>query len=137
MSIAEKLIQITENQLKVYEAGKKSVEPSEQPVYETIVFAQDCTNAQQVFDILSATMTPEDKLVIFVNKAWTGVPNTDTVNNKGLWMLCVSKEFNITGLNSSTWARWRNGAYYANAGVNAGYDYAVSAGEEWLKVVLL
>ena len=130
MSIADKLIQIAENQLNVYESGKQSV-------YETIVFAQDCTNAQQVFDILSATMTAEDKLVMFVNKAWNGVPNADTVNNKGLWMLCVSKEFNITGLNSSTWARWRSGAYYANAGVNAGYDFAVSAGEEWLRVVLL
>jgi hypothetical protein len=126
MTIAEKLIQIAENELKVYEAGRQSA-------YETIVFAQDCTNAQQVFDILSEAMTPADKIVMFVNKAWTVVPNSDTVNNQGLWMMCLSTEFNSRGM----FARWRDGLYYTSADIHQNYDYTVSAGEEWLKVVLL
>lgn len=133
MSIAEKLIQIAENELKVYEAGKQSVHES----HETIVFAQDCTNSHQVWDILSATMTPGDKIVMFVNKAWTGFPNADTVNNRGLWMLCVNKEFNYSNETSSMWGRFRDGRYNVQAAVNAGYDCIVSAGEEWLKVVLV
>jgi hypothetical protein len=133
MTIAEKLIQIAENELKVYEAGKKSAGKT----YETFVFTQDCTNAQQVWNILSATMTPADKIVMFVNKAWTGVPNADTVNNQGLWMMCVSKEFNSTGVNSSMLARWRNGEYATFHTINPSLSYNVSAGEEWLKIVLL
>lgn len=134
MSIAEKLLQIAEKQLKVYEAGKQSVEPGgEQSEYETFVFAQDCTNAQQVKDILSAAMTYGDKIVIFVNKAWTGVPNADTANNQGLWMMCFSNEFNCSGM----LARWRDGSYVALPSINPSIDYTVSAGEEWLKIVLL
>lgn len=130
MSIAEKLTQIAENELKVYESGKQSV-------YETIVFAQDCTNSHKAWNILSATMAPEDKIVMFVNKAWTSVPDADTVNNQGLWMLCVSKEFNRPNETSSMWARFRNGSYSVVGSVNEGYDYTVSAGDEWLKVVLV
>jgi hypothetical protein len=129
MTIAEKLMQIAENELKVYEAGRQSVGES----HETIVFAQDCVNAQQARSILSANMTPVDKIVMFVNKAWTGVPNADTANNQGLWMMCFSTEFNCTGM----LARWRDGSYITLSSVNPSIDYTVSAGEEWLKIVLL
>lgn len=129
MTIAEKLIQIAENELKVYEAGRQSIGES----HETIVFAQDCVNAQQAWDILSATMTPVDKIVMFVNKAWTGVPNADTTNNQGLWMMCCSNEFNTLGM----LGRWRDGGYVALPSINPSVDYTVSAGEEWLKIVLL
>ena len=138
MNIAEKLLQIAENQLKVYEAGKQSAEHGgEQPSYETIVFAQDCTNAKQAYDILSATMSPEDKLVMFVNKTWAGWPNTDnTVNNQGLWMLCLCKEWSPQNSNHSMLLRFRAGTYNLTYGITSGLDYTVSAGEEWLKVVL-
>lgn len=129
MSIAEKLIQIAENELKVYEAGRQSAGES----HETFVFTQDCTNAQQARNILSATMSPVDKIVMFVNKAWTEVPNADTANNQGLWMMCFSTEFNCSGM----LARWRNGAYAALPSINSSIDYTVSAGEEWIKIVLL
>lgn len=129
MTIADKLIQIAENELKVYEAGRQSAGNS----HETFVFTQDCTNAHQARNILSATMTPADKIVIFINKAWTGVPNAGTVNNQGLWMMCFSTEFNWGGV----LARWRDGGYNVVQGVNASIDYTVSTGEEWLKIVLL
>lgn len=130
MSIADKLMQIAENELKVYKAGRQSADKS----HETFVFTQDCTNAQQARNILSATMTPADKIVIFINKAWTGVPKADTANNQGLWMLCFStEEFSWNGV----LARWRNSAYNVVQSINASIDYTVSAGEEWLKIVLL
>ena len=134
MSIAEKLLQIAEKQLKVYEAGKKSVEPGgDQPSYETIVFAQDCTNAQQVKNILYPTLSSEDKIVIFINKAWVNPPDGNTVNNQGLWMMLFSNEYNLPG----AFGRWRDGGHSSYNTINASMDYIVSVGEEWLKVVLL
>lgn len=129
MTIAEKLIQIAENEVKVYEAGRQSAGNP----HETFIFEQDCTNAQQVRSILWAAMTPADKIVMFINKAWTGLPSADTVNNQGLWMMCCSDEFNTLGM----LARWRDGGYIALSTINPSIDYTVSAGEEWLKVVLL
>lgn len=129
MSIAEKLMQIAENEVKVYEAGRQSAGNP----HETFIFEQDCTNAKQVRDILSEAMTPADKIVMFVNKAWTGFPNADTVDNQGLWMMCCSNEFNTLGM----LGRWRDGGYNANPSIYSTIDYTVSAGEEWLKIVLL
>lgn len=130
MSIAEKLIQIAENELKVYEAGKQSV-------YETIVFAQDLQNAEQAYRTFFATMTAEEKIVMFVNKAWTGLPNADTVNNRGLIMMCVNNEYHQPDTKLCIWVRFRDGKYYFLNYTNDSYAFIISAGDEWLRVVLL
>lgn len=108
--------------------------------YETIVVAQDCTNVSQVYNIFGATNNPDDKIVLFINKEWAGVPEANMPNNKGLFMLWLSKEFSITNGSASMstfWGRLRDGTYGANMVVNSQYDYIVSAGEEWTRVVLL
>ena len=130
MSIAEKLVAIAENELKVYEAGKQSV-------YETIVIAQDCTNVLDAYNLFGATNSPTDKMVLFVNKAWTGFPSADTTNNQALCMLWINDEFRSATSLHATWVRWRNNEYNAVVLVNAAYDYIVSSGEEWLRVVVM
>ncbi len=167
MSIAQKLQAIADNQPKVYQAGKREerkhifdeldkalvdvgAEPVQndnpntpialfvgraydaglESVYETIVFAQDHDNVQTVNDTLRATIKTGEKSVFFINKGWTGKCDANTVDNKGLYFFVVNE--------TVFWGRWRNGQFNLQAiTMGTNYSFVVSAGEEWLKVVLL
>lgn len=157
MSVAEKLTTIAENQQRVYDAGyakgqaeggggsyDEGYEDGKQDginsVRETIVITQDCTNVLQCYNLLVASNSPDDKLVAFINKAWTGLPNSSTKQNQLLYMFYVSEEFASSAL-KIFWIRWRDNKYSAYNGgadyINSSFDANLSVGEEWERVVLL
>lgn len=116
----------------VFGAGKASV-------YQTVTITQDCTNALEIYTVLSASVDESNRMVLFVNKNWNTPPNDISVNNYFLGMLWFSREFYSEGQTSkqSLWWRWRNGEYDLRVITNSSYDCVLSAGDEFTKVVIL
>ena len=98
MSIAEKLTAIAENEQKVFDAGKQSV-------YETVVFTKDLTDAKGVVDFLEQFIAPNEKIVVFTDKKWSGLPASETPNNKALWVFWMSQELRTEQV--TRYATWR------------------------------
>ena len=111
---------------EVFEAG---IFEGKKISYETITVTQDCTNAQQVFDIFEASVKEDEEFVAFINESWyNGTLNMS--QNIFLFALC--------GVNAEClgWFRWRDGHINSNVYVNADYDMVLSAGDVIRKVVL-
>lgn len=142
MSIAEKLVRIADREQKVYDAGywnghAVGEQDGKNSVYQTVTVTQDCTNVKQCWDVLSASNNETDKIVLFVNKKWDSVPDNTFVNNSLLYMLWCSTEFISGERGHAWWLRWRDGAYSYVDLVNTQYDCNISAGDEFIKVVIL
>ena len=136
MSIAEKLTTIAQNEQKVYDAGYiLGLADGKQSAYETIVIAQDSTSVQSAYNVFAASISGGENVVLFINKAWTGVPDASTTNNRGLWLMWLSNEYKHSSA-PAFWGRWRNSAYTPGTYINNDYDFIVSSGDEWIKVVL-
>lgn len=120
---AEKLIQIAENEPKVYEAGRtegieQGIEQGmadvahlndelEQILYGTdtggkswldtiygdVTLTQDVTNALQLYNILKSTIKEGQELVIFIASKWTSYPTAELPNNTILSMLIWSEKY--------------------------------------------
>lgn len=117
----------------VYEKGRQD-EYNE--IYESVIITQDCTNVKQCFDILSATNNETDKIVMFINKKWNGVPDSTFADNTLLYMIWVADEFRML-TESAFWMRWRAGAYSNATHINTDYDCTMFAGDEFVRVVIL
>jgi hypothetical protein len=137
MSIAEKLTTIAENVPKVFEAGyEKGKSEGGTSAYETIVFTQDCNNAEEVWNVLNATTSKDDKIVYFINKAWFDNPSMNPVQNQALSFVWHAEEF-YRGQRLCQWMRWRDNAFNIQHYIVYSFDCIVSAGAEWIKVVVL
>jgi hypothetical protein len=140
--ISRKLQKIAENVPQVYEAGynkgfEEGRNAERDAIYQDITITQDCTDAQQCWRVLSASNNETDKLVLFVNKKWNTLPDSTFANNTLLYMLWQADEFRIIETNLATWVRWRDGTYSLSHIINPNYDCVMSAGDEFIKVVIL
>lgn len=120
---AEKLIQIAENEPKVYEAGKadgieQGIEQGmadvahlndelEQilygtdtggkswldTIYEDVTLTQDVTNVLQLYNILNSTIEEGQELVIFIASKWVSYPTADLPTNTVLSMLIWNEKY--------------------------------------------
>lgn len=119
----KKLIQIAENEPKVYEAGKadgieQGIEQGmanvahlndelEQilygtdtggkswldTIYEDVTLTQDVTNVLQLYNILKSTIEEGQELVIFINSKWVSYPTAELPSNTILSMLIWSEKY--------------------------------------------
>jgi hypothetical protein len=117
-----------------FEEGKQAERDA---IYQDITITQDCTDALQCWKVLSASNNETDKLVLFVNKKWNALPDSTFANNTLLYMLWQADEFRINAENRANWIRWRDNAYATANTINRNYDCIMSAGDEFIKVVIL
>lgn len=159
VTVAEKLSAIGNNMARVYDTGfekghdqgfeegkqfgdyaqgfEEGKQAERDAIYQDITITQDCTDALQCWKVLSASNNETDKLVLFVNKKWNALPDSTFANNTLLYMLWQADEFRISEINRATWMRWRDNAYSTSNVINQNYDCVMSAGDEFIKVVIL
>ena len=128
MSLTQNIARAKMDYDEVFEAGKASG-------YETITITQDCTNIKQIYNIFDTLVSADDEMVLFVNNAYVGVPNSNTPNNgflEGLWV--APKYYN--GDSGAPWMRWRDGAYQTQSWIQPAYDAILPAGSTLRKVVI-
>ena len=120
---AEKLIQIAENEPKVYEAGKaEGIEQGIEQgmadvahlndeleqilygtdtggkswldtIYEDVTITQDVTNVLQLYNILNSTIEEGQELVIFIASKWVSYPTAELPTNTVLSMLIWNEKY--------------------------------------------
>lgn len=159
---AEKLIQIAENEQKVYEAGKaEGIEQGmadvahlndelEQilygtdtggkswldTIYEDVTLTQDVTNVLQLYNILNSTIEEGQELVVFIASKWVSYPTADLPTNTVLSMLIWSEEYRGSPTHLALYERWRDNSFAVGNIVTSSYDATAKAGDVFRKVVL-
>ena len=157
--IAEKLIQIAENQPKVYNAGVEQGmaevahlnDELEQiiygtdtggkswldTIYEDVTLTQDVTNALQLYNILSSTIEEGQELVIFIDSKWVSYPTAEFPNNTVVSMLIWGEKYiGASSYHLALYERWRDNSVQSLNIVTQSYDATAKAGDVFRKVVL-
>ena len=128
MSITNNVARAKTDYDDVYEAGKASV-------YESITITSDIANAVEFFNLITPLLSENDKVVMFMRKDFNGAPPADAPRGLGLWFMWQSTEYGAS-YRQNVFMRWIDGEYSPSISTVDTYIFVVSAGTEFVKVVL-